>query len=243
MRLRSWIGLAFGSFALLGVALWVWHFTRVESRAQRGDAEAQYELGKRFVLGQLAKRDPIQAVQWLRRAAEQGHPQAQASLGLLYARGQMVPKDYAQALKWLSRAANQGSALAQNQLGTMYAQGKGVERDLLQAARWYGKAAAQGAEVAKRNLALVSAASFSFNAAITTRDGKTYRNAVVQKVEPGAVTVTFQPETGGFGVAKLKVENLPDYFQYRYGGDLRASAASNDELSPWSQLTSAMPRG
>ena len=56
---------------------------------------------------------------------------------------------------------------------------------------------------------------------ITTTDGRIYHNAIVQRAEPDGLVATYEPEPGGFGVAKLKFRNLPDSVrnQYNYNAD------------------------
>lgn len=66
----------------------------LRTRAERGEAEAQYNLG----IECAPSRDFTQAVSWYRRAADQGHAKAQNSLGLLYSSGQGAPQDYPQAV-------------------------------------------------------------------------------------------------------------------------------------------------
>ena len=49
--------------------------------------------------------DPIDAVEWYRKAAEQGFANAQFNLALMYANGQGAPQDNVDAYAWLSIAA------------------------------------------------------------------------------------------------------------------------------------------
>jgi hypothetical protein len=195
-------------------ALIAWHCGdfSLENRATRGDAKAQYLLGKRYFDSALSPRDYQRAARLIRTAAQQGYPRAQTGLGLLYENGLGVPKSYTEALKWLHRAADQGHSVAQNELGVMYAKGRGVARDLDEAAKWCRLAAAKGSEVAKRNLELAEVATYKVIPEISV--GKeSYKQAVLQKVEPDGVTLSFAPVGGGFGLAKLKLENLPSDLQ------------------------------
>ena len=120
--------------------------------AERGDAQAQYNLAHMFRRGQGVPQDNTKAVKWYRRAAEQGLVSAQNNLGFMYERGRGVPKDYAKAVKWLRKAANQGHADAQYNLGAMYFMGRGVLQDHVEAEKWYRKAAEQGQANAQHNL-------------------------------------------------------------------------------------------
>lgn len=55
----------------------------IRAKAEKGDAEAQYELGKRCFKGEGTIRDVVEAVGWYRKAAEQNHASAQFNLGIL----------------------------------------------------------------------------------------------------------------------------------------------------------------
>lgn len=77
----------------------------LETQAERGDAEAQYNLGRAYLLGEGVPKDAAEAVKWWRKAAEQGIAEAQHNLGRAYFLGEGVPKDYVQAYLWLNLAA------------------------------------------------------------------------------------------------------------------------------------------
>ncbi|MGA2086912.1 MAG: tetratricopeptide repeat protein [Terracidiphilus sp.] len=74
--------------------------------AEQGDANAQFNLGASYDLGQGVPQDFAQAAFWYRKAAEQGNPNAQINLGAMYDYGQGVPQDYTEALFWLDVAAS-----------------------------------------------------------------------------------------------------------------------------------------
>jgi uncharacterized protein len=80
--------------------------------AERGNAEAQFDLGVMYRQGQGVPQDDGQAVAWWIKAAEQGHTEAQDNLGLRYARGQGVPRDWVQAYKWFAIAGARGNDVA-----------------------------------------------------------------------------------------------------------------------------------
>ena len=112
--------------------------------AERGDAEAQYRLGRMYEFGKGVATDMAQALVWLRKSAAQGNASAQLELGVIYATGDGVTQDDAQAVAWFQKAATQGNPTAQYNLGLMYAKGKGVKVDEAQAIAWFRKAADQG---------------------------------------------------------------------------------------------------
>jgi TPR repeat protein len=63
----------------------------MRAAAGYGNAEAQYEIGRMFLIGEGVKQSARQAGQWLQLAAEKGHAGAQAMLGnLLFQKGRIV---------------------------------------------------------------------------------------------------------------------------------------------------------
>jgi TPR repeat protein len=120
--------------------------------AEQGDAEAQFNLGKCYQIGNGVSQDYAEAVKWYRKAAEQENAKAQNNLGVCYVKGEGVSQDHAEAVKWYRKAAEQGYANAQYNLGLCYENGQGVSQDNAEAIKWYRKSAEQGYEDAKKNL-------------------------------------------------------------------------------------------
>lgn len=60
---------------------------------------------------------------------------------------------------------------------------------------------------------------------ITTREGKTYPAAEVERVEPDGIILSYQPPGGGLGSAKLKFAILPENLQREYAYDPQKAAA------------------
>ena len=78
---------------------------RLLESAQKGDADAQFELGKNYETGRIGlPKDLTQAQHWYHAAADQGDPYALASLGILYNFGKGVQKDYVQAFMYYELA-------------------------------------------------------------------------------------------------------------------------------------------
>ena len=127
----------------------------VRERANRGDAEAQNNLGLLYDTGQGVPQDYATARGWYEKAAAQGNSSAQQNLGLLYYMGNGVPQHYTVARQWWEKAAAQGNANAQTTLGLLYANGQGVLQDYAKAQQWWKQAAAQGNEWAQNNLGLL----------------------------------------------------------------------------------------
>lgn len=116
---------------------------RLERSAERGDADAQFELGIRLLGGQGLEKDEMMAAVWLQRAAGQNHLDAMNAMGTLYETGTAVEPDAKQAVAWYRKAADYGHPLAQLNLAECYELGKGVEKDPQQAVEWLRKAAYQ----------------------------------------------------------------------------------------------------
>lgn len=140
-------------FVLLSVSATATGSTLLE-KAQKGDANAQFELGLMYASGDGVPKDSTEAVKWYRKAAEQGHARAQYSIGYMYYIGDGVPKDATEAVQWFRKAAEQGNVPAQYGLGLSYARGNGVIQDLVEGHAWINVAGAFGAEGAKESLAL-----------------------------------------------------------------------------------------
>lgn len=75
-----------------------------ELAAQKGHAEAQYNLGRLYATGQGLPKDEEQAARWVRAAASQGFAPAQARLGTRYAQGLGMAQDDRRAYFWLTLA-------------------------------------------------------------------------------------------------------------------------------------------
>lgn len=99
---------------------------QVEAAAAGGAAEAQFELGSRYLRGAGVPRDPKTGLDWLERAARQGHVKAMVVLGIFYRSGALGTPDFARARSHLTEAAGLGSAEASSLLGLMAMNGQGL---------------------------------------------------------------------------------------------------------------------
>jgi cell division septation protein DedD len=116
--------------------------------AEKGDADAQFNLGQAYKLGRGVPADLKAAQGWYEKAAASGHSQAQANLGLiLFQNGQRQ-----QALPWITKAADAGDPRAQYVLGTALFNGDLVGKDWPRAYALMQRAAAQGLPQAGANL-------------------------------------------------------------------------------------------
>lgn len=116
----------------------------LQTWAERGEADAQFELGLRLITGEGVKKNLEQGVHYIELAARQKHLRAQHILGTLYEDGIGVKKDLAKAASWYRTSADLGFALSQHSLAVLYEEGRGVKKDTARATEWFRKAAEQG---------------------------------------------------------------------------------------------------
>jgi TPR repeat protein len=115
----------------------------VRSKAEAGDASAEYELGRSMLGRRPTDSEFASAIPWFRRSAEQGYAPAEYMYGGIFREGRW--KDPKQLVYWWTKAAEQGDVLAQLWLGAFYEQGRyGIERDYFKALKWLSMAAKQG---------------------------------------------------------------------------------------------------
>ena len=116
--------------------------------AEKGDADAAFNLGQAYRLGRGTAVDLSQAQSWLLRAARADHLDAQTTLGLLL----FDSGSRDEAMQWLRKAAERGEPRAMLVYGTALFNGDGVPRDTVMAYAYVSRSAAQGLEPAKATL-------------------------------------------------------------------------------------------
>ena len=122
-------------------------FRQLHQLAEKGDPEAQYEIGKLYygnASSPYGKSDLAgnnkEAFTWFRKAAEQGHPKAQDYLAGMYTSGSVgVDKNLKEALRWSQSAAYQGDESAPFSLGNAYFYGWGTPPDMIKAYAWFAQ--------------------------------------------------------------------------------------------------------
>ncbi|MGS1017566.1 SPOR domain-containing protein [Allosphingosinicella humi] len=162
MRIHSAFAAAFAVFALAapaaadvkaGVDAWqagdyVAAVREWRPFAEKGDSDAQFNMGQAYKLGRGVPPNLAQARAWFEKAAAKGHEQAQANLGLiLFQEG-----DRARAMPWIEKAADRGDPRAQYILGTALFNGDLVGKDWPRAYALMSSAAAAGLPQAKTTL-------------------------------------------------------------------------------------------
>lgn len=125
------------------------------SRAEQGDAAAQYALGYRYANGSGVAVDHGQAVVWYRRAADQGYAYAEHGLAFAYYNGLGVPRDEREAVRLYRKAAEQGVTTSSRNLAIAYLNGRGVPVDSVEAVEWFRRAAESDDDVSQFWLALL----------------------------------------------------------------------------------------
>jgi TPR repeat protein len=99
--------------------------TRMTPLAERGDKDAQYEVGRMYEGGQGVAKDDAKAASWYQKSALAGDHRAQLLLSLMYARGRGVPQDDKQGLYWLSKASADDPPQKQMAARSLYYQVRG----------------------------------------------------------------------------------------------------------------------
>jgi TPR repeat protein len=97
-------------------------FDELQARAEKGEAVAQFLLGRAYLLAtDGVKKDEAAAAVWFKKAAEKGDESAQNYLGLMYEKGRGgLTQDVEKAMYWYRKAADKGYASAQNNLAVIY---------------------------------------------------------------------------------------------------------------------------
>lgn len=85
-------------------------------RAEGGDAVAQFNLARLYVLGEGMQVNRAEFVRWCRTAADQGLPEAQYTMGCCYLRGLGVEASPEEGRRLLEAAAAAGYAPAAEEL-------------------------------------------------------------------------------------------------------------------------------
>jgi TPR repeat protein/Zn-dependent protease with chaperone function len=135
-------------------------FRLFKQAAEKGDAEAQVQLGVCYDDGIGTDENDALALRWYQKAADQGYYLGQFHVGETYSCGCDGGMDIEKADKYLRmslpgcrQAAKDGDKEAQYALGKIYAYGwAGVGQDLQEAASWYEKAEKHGLHEASYRL-------------------------------------------------------------------------------------------
>jgi TPR repeat protein len=116
--------------------------------AEKGDADAQYNLGQAYRMGRGVPADLRIAQSWYQKSAAQGHDQAQAHVGIMmYEAGKRK-----EAMPAIRRAAERGDARAQYVLAVELTNGDLIPRDFPRAYALMTRASSKGLAAAAKSL-------------------------------------------------------------------------------------------
>lgn len=153
-------------FLLLSVFIsttaWAADIDSVKVKAEKGDVEAQLELGLIYVQGKDVEQDFTAAKKWWDKAAEQGNDTARYYVGLMYARGDGVAKDMDQAKSLWQQSADMDHVGALFSLGMLYVEGEAVKGDYAEAGKYFIRAAELGNVQSQFNVSMLYSQGLGF---------------------------------------------------------------------------------
>lgn len=120
----------------------------ITTSADRGNADAMFELYVMLSTGDGIEHDEASAIDWCLKAAEAGSRRAMFNVGSFYATGNSkIEQDIKETVVWYERARAGGHGRAAAMLGVMYATADGVEFDENKANAYFDEAAELGFDV------------------------------------------------------------------------------------------------
>lgn len=125
--------------------------------AKKGNPDALFEIGNRYLTGQGVASDYAKAANWYQLAADRDHAVAQYRLGNLYEKGSGVERDTLKAQALYEKAALQGNINAMHNLAVIYASNANDPTDNKNAFQWFEKAAELGVLDSQYNLGILNA--------------------------------------------------------------------------------------
>jgi localization factor PodJL len=126
--------------------------------AASGNAEALFEIARRYTDGDGVERNLIEAAKWYELAAERGFAPAQYRYANFLEKGHGLSVDLTQSAMWYEKAAQSGNALAMHNLAVLLTSGllrEGVQ--LGNAIDWFRRAAGLGIKDSQVNLGIIYA--------------------------------------------------------------------------------------
>jgi hypothetical protein len=123
-----------------GDYVWEEKFKTAMPKAEQGDMEAQYDIGRMYERGKGSTKDAKKAFEWYSKAANQGDIKSAYKIGRAYLSGSGVKRNYKKALGWFKKSASKKYARAEYYIGVIYENGYGVKKDFNQSISWYRRA-------------------------------------------------------------------------------------------------------
>lgn len=127
----------------------------LKAKAEAGDHEASYELGRAYLRGEGVSRSLVEARRLLEPAAMAGHPESMGAYGVMLARGLGVNADPPAGYALIAKAAEAGVLSARLNQGIMTLRGQGTTRDVAAGLKLITLAAEVGHADAQARLAEV----------------------------------------------------------------------------------------
>lgn len=145
--------------------------------ADKGDRDAQFQLGWMYSEGIGVEQNYSTAVYWYRKAAENNHAKAQCNLGSCYANGTGVAQSISEGFKWTLKAYKNGDDLAKSNMvlyfnefkslaengnknavyytAYCYYEGYGTSKNYYNALKWFKIGAERGDDYCQNFLAIM----------------------------------------------------------------------------------------
>jgi uncharacterized protein len=199
--------------------------------AQRGDANAQFNIGLLYANGKGVRKDPKQAADWYRKAAEQGVGAAEYNLGVMYANGDGVPRDVHEAVKWLQRASDHGIPMGREHLADLY--GGNEVQNYAKSLEWHRQAASQGDPTAQFDFGLM----YDLGRGVP-RDYPQAMNWYRKAADQG-----YAPAMTNIGILYYNQEGVPRDLVQAYAWFVRAKLAHDPRADDLVQITMDKMKG
>lgn len=108
--------------------------------ADFGCSDSQYDMGKKYEIGDGVEKNPFLSFKYYLMAARNGDVIAQSKVGRCYALGIGVKQNAKEAKYWEMMAANQGETISMINIAKGYENGKGLPKNNQLSRQWYEKA-------------------------------------------------------------------------------------------------------
>jgi len=119
-------------------------FNNLIKKAEKGDIEAQYQVGYMFANGKGVPQNGKESAKWFHKAAIKGHSKAQYNIGLLYYKDSHSKRNAEKAIEWFTKASEQGYTDSTFMLGLIYMGGKSGIKDTEKGFNYLYKSAVKG---------------------------------------------------------------------------------------------------
>lgn len=128
--------------------------TELQKKAEGGDSDAQYWLGRAYSDGRGIEKDDDKAFVWYQKSADQGNSYGMNALGVCYVQGDGVKKDGAKGIEFYKKAAAMGNSRAKANLSNHYFSGNLLDKDYQKGLELAKEAADKNEKIGQKNLGL-----------------------------------------------------------------------------------------